>query len=475
MPSRIFPSTALEQIDIDLCKLEHMVYALQNKGGGGFPIYDERQLPRDIIEGQAFLTEQGRFCVRYGDSIFCMPSAPRPSGVSYPLYSAQVECIPSYNSGFSRGMFRIAICDEGGERYIARDDDLHKVTPIWNSDFTRIIYQEICSRVTAAPETTTKLCTMKPDGTDRIVIDDSGISAKNHPFQTYYYRDYCPSPDNEKIAIVDTQNRLRCVWADGSGPTHSLDPEGQLSSIPYGNPQWSADSTTIYIETIYGISAFTFDQSPPYSWVVYYPDDTDWFWINNTHDRFCTNWNTAGPEQEAFQIINLDGVAEYQYTETDLPWFNDYGTYGAVATYWSLDGNYVFLDWQYVPPFYDEFPGRESDGNQYAVVMTTPDLSDWKILSFTDPDVGAVANYRNIHNTSLAYVDGKVQVVGAVWNTNLDGNGGGIAAIDIETGECSWVATSAWGSGGLETVWERYNVGGLSTCTGFFGTQPFDI
>jgi hypothetical protein len=84
MPSRNYSKDIIENIEIDLCQLEHMVHRLQNTSGGYFPIYDKTQLPHDLQNGQAFHVEQGEFCVYYEGSIFCMPSSNRHDTITNP-------------------------------------------------------------------------------------------------------------------------------------------------------------------------------------------------------------------------------------------------------------------------------------------------------------------------------------------------------------------------------------------------------
>jgi hypothetical protein len=72
--TRNYPKDIFEQFDIELCQAEHAIRQLQKGGGGYFPIYKKAHLPSNLVEGEGFMVEEGQFCVRYGNSIYCMPS-----------------------------------------------------------------------------------------------------------------------------------------------------------------------------------------------------------------------------------------------------------------------------------------------------------------------------------------------------------------------------------------------------------------
>src|SRR5437763_11046599 len=78
MPSKNYPKDIFEQIDIELCATEYNIDALQRLKGGYFPTYDETNLPQDLVNGQAFMTQQGHFCVYVEGTIYCMPGEDTP-------------------------------------------------------------------------------------------------------------------------------------------------------------------------------------------------------------------------------------------------------------------------------------------------------------------------------------------------------------------------------------------------------------
>jgi hypothetical protein len=72
--TRNSPKTILEGFDVELCDLERAVKMLQREKVF-WPIYDKARLPRNIVDGNAFITDKGEFCIKLGDSIYCMPAA----------------------------------------------------------------------------------------------------------------------------------------------------------------------------------------------------------------------------------------------------------------------------------------------------------------------------------------------------------------------------------------------------------------
>jgi len=461
MPSRIYPKDQIENIEIDLCQLEHMVLALQNEKGGAFPIFDRTHLPNDLIEGQAFHTQQGQFCVVIGNDLYCMPGPSRVGGIGPVLYSAQQATSTGWGDGES-DIYKIMTNDGSGEETILGNSSYNVGSPIWSPKFDRIVYTEVGLRFTGAPSITTKLCTIDPDGSNRIVAYDTGLANPNIGGRAGFYN-YCMSPDGEKIAIImyqadesDPVPNFRVVYADGSG-----DCGGGGIVRAFGNPQWNEDSDVVYVSTgDAGIVAYTFDGED--SFVIYEPRDLDYFWISNDCERFASSWfggpASSGPDPAAgnFTIINVDGTVEAAYLNGDCPWTNPEPP---TEIFWAPDDSFLILSRQnteVAPPY-----------NDGIAVRTTPDLSEW--VEFPQP---SNISSRGVLNWTLATVSGHMKLLGSVFNES--NNGIGAYQWNIDTGHPEgFLSFSPW-TGGVGTIWQRYSLGGLATCTAFFGTQMWD-
>jgi hypothetical protein len=87
MPSYNYPKTKLEAYDIELCRTRDQVKRLQNFTSY-FPTYETADLPENLVNGQAFCTEEGKFCIYYDGSIYCMPAEP-----PFPTYATVVSML----------------------------------------------------------------------------------------------------------------------------------------------------------------------------------------------------------------------------------------------------------------------------------------------------------------------------------------------------------------------------------------------
>jgi hypothetical protein len=338
MPSRIFPTTALEQVDIDLCRLEHMVYALQNKGGGGFPIYDETQLPRDIIEGQAFLTEQGRFCVRHGESIFCMPSRTVYGAIGPTLCAVDLETvseIDSFGNVRSNDIWRPGIVKPNKSYdYVERpgEHDLRWtcINPVWNYAFDKIAY------LTWGPrpgQITAGTGYSNPTPPMYVAITDVNTGQET---LVYQYSEnagkLCFSPDGKKLAFsaIDTNdeeftntNQLyqrTYVYELETGIIH------RANGMNYALFDWSKDSEYIYADagltgTVSTIQASRWNDFD--DWYIILeasdtPDGNAW-WTLNTHpdgEHVVTTWFPPGPGDFGLMaLIATDGSKQIEYID----------------------------------------------------------------------------------------------------------------------------------------------------------------
>jgi hypothetical protein len=452
MHTKNFPRDIFEQIDIELCRDEHALQKIGNERVGIFPIYDETRLPRNLSDGTAFHTTQGRFCVIYNNAMYCMPSA--AVGIGPLIYAIQQSTTVSW-SGSRADIWKIA-GDDGvnNEQVIRFDENYHSASPVWSPDFEKIIYQEVSLRTFGSPTTTSKLCIMNSDGSNRIVLHDSGNTSSS------YYYNYSMSPDGQKVAFIDvTGNELHCVFADGSGDCGG----GNLTSgtSPYGNPQWSEDSQLIYVSSNHGIDAFNFQTGARTT--IYAPNDLDYFWLSNDKSKFASAW--YGGTNGFLTIINSDGSVQHAYELTDIPWPTGPGDQ-PTEVFWAPDDSFLIVTRQNQ----SATPDFTTTG---VAVKTTPDLSSWTVFHWPSGD----ADDRGVVNWTLALIGGQMKLLGAAHaHSDADvGQGPGIYMWDVDTGDQEgWlVDTPNWDT--PVEVFDRFSIGGLASNTSFFGAQVWDV
>lgn len=481
--ARSYPKNIFEQWNIELNQMQNYVYALENARGGDFPTYDADQLPSSLFDGQAFNTTQGGFCVKYGDNIYCMPK-PRAVGIGPVIYSAQQQSTVSW-SGSPADVYKVKTADVSGEHTIYWSDQYNSASPVWGTDFERIIYCEVRMRWFGAPVNTTKLCIIKADGTDRRVIHDSGgrwgIDGSGGSGYPYYYN-YAMSPDGEKVAFITpntgtsgaTPNYLRCAWADGSGDCGG----GNLAAYPYGFCQWDPTSTYIYGSWNNDIDAVKFDDSS-ITWPVWNFSELgaqDYCWINNAHNKLASAWYYGSPSGHdgVFNIIDTTGgsgvsagIQEFAWYDYQCPW---HYPNNPREIFWAPDDSYLILttQWNQYPNYYN-FAWH----NTGIAIRTTPDLSSY--IEYLPPDE---SSDRGIVNWTLATVGGEVKVLAACFFDNYPfvTRGIGIFQWNADTGaQEGWLVSNPDWSDPTEPTWDRYSITGLAVSTAAFGCQIWDI
>jgi hypothetical protein len=395
-----------------------------------------------------------------------------------PLIAAIQQATPVVGFFDTMDIWKIVGYDEFGEHFIFGTSDYHSASPVWSTDFTKVIYTEVAVRHPGMPLINTRLCTVNPDTTGRMVVHDSGGVHTAVGVYEYYYN-YCMSPDGQKIALIDPANHLRCVFADGSGDCGA----GIIGANPYGNPQWSADSETIYLSANgpgtsapsahRGIIGFNFETGfNSNETIVFSPSDLDYFWISNNRDKFASAWFHER-DVSCFIIINVNGDVEHAYSLSDIPWS---GANPPTEIFWAPDDSFLILTGQ--DPTTPCPPSASSAVP--TAVRTTPDLSDWKRFEWPNE-----AGNRGVVNWTLALdLNGNMKLFGECFNSDIhlngdDTQGACIYQWDVETGNGEgWVVTYPnWDEpvGTILKVWDRYSIGGLATCTMFYGTQVWDV